>query len=275
MSRIIYNLKKHRWLTGPVRLRPDFLIIGGEKCGTSSLYRYLEQHPNIAAASRKEVHYFDLNFDKGDNWYRGHFQYAFRKWGSEHLMRQKRITGEASPYYLHHPHVPGRVHRFNPGMKLLVLLRDPVERTYSHYQHNKNRGHETLDIAAALNREEKLLPAAKSNFEQDPFFYSEVHHLFAYKDRSIYATQLENWFRHFPKDQFFITTSEEFYADPRATLGRVCEFLEVPAIERNDFPVFKQGTYSPMDPELRKSLEEYFRPHNRRLEQLLGMKFPW
>ena len=121
-----------RSATAPVRTLPDFLIIGAQKCGTSFLYRFLVKHPHVKSAFVKEVHYFDLNFAKGNNWYRSNFPLQVRN-------TRTYITGEASPYYLFHPHAARRASMVVPDAKLLILLRNPVDRAHSHYQHQVKR----------------------------------------------------------------------------------------------------------------------------------------
>ena len=134
-----------RATTYPLRLLPDFLIIGTQRGGTTSLYNYLVEHPGIGAASIKEVHFFDTpHFKQGLAWYRGHFPSAFQRYYVERSLKHGFVTGEASPYYLFHPHAPKRVAGLMPQMKLIVMLRNPVDRAYSHYHHEVAGGHEKL-----------------------------------------------------------------------------------------------------------------------------------
>src|SRR2546423_13513556 len=134
-SPVEVKINLFRRLTHKIRIIPDFLIIGGQKCGTTSLYYYLIEHPNIAPAVRKQMHFFDNRFKKGFGWYKSNFPTIFSKWYKTFLHKQKFVSGEATPYYLFHPLAASRVHQFLPDVKLIVLLRNPVNRAYSHYNH--------------------------------------------------------------------------------------------------------------------------------------------
>src|SRR5947209_1159841 len=141
------------------RALPDFLIIGAQKAGTTSLYRYLAAHPDIVASTRKEVHFFDINFWRGEWWYRSLFPLRRRLQRRPPLRNRPAITGEASPYYLFHPFAPERAAQLLPDAKLIVLLRDPVERAWSHYRHEVANGRETMTFPDALAAEPARLAA--------------------------------------------------------------------------------------------------------------------
>ncbi|MFN8451844.1 MAG: sulfotransferase [Anaerolineae bacterium] len=136
----------YRYLTAARRLEPQFAIIGGQKCGTTSLYAYLLQHPRVVSLF-KEVHFFDNNYYKGRRWYRAQFPLAGAP--SEDAL----ITFDASPYYLFHPAAPQRVAALYPDMKLIALLRNPVDRAYSHYSHNRQSTAEKLSFEDAIRAE--------------------------------------------------------------------------------------------------------------------------
>ena len=148
-----------RVLTAPARALPDFVILGAQKAGTTSLYAYLCAHPDVRAAARKEVHYFDLNYARGATWYRSMFPLAAG------LARERRggrrvLVGEASPYYLFYPLAAERAGAVVPSAQLIVLLRDPVERAWSHYRHEVKAGREPLEFEAALAAEPTRLAGA-------------------------------------------------------------------------------------------------------------------
>ena len=116
--------------TSPLRLLPDFLILGAQRCGTTSLYNYLAQHPSVGPlVLEKGAHYFSTNYDKSLAWYRSHFPMKWRA-AAERRHGRPFVTGEGSPYYLFHPLAAQRVAKTLPHVKLLVMLRDPVERAY-------------------------------------------------------------------------------------------------------------------------------------------------
>ena len=131
----------YRFLTSHFRMLPDFIIIGAQKSGTSSLYYYLSQHPNVKPALKKEVHYFDLNFEKNVLFYRMQFPLIFNRLN---IFGKKYVTGEASPYYIFHPHVARRISKIIPSVKIIVLLRNPIDRSFSHYTGVHNEKWDTL-----------------------------------------------------------------------------------------------------------------------------------
>ena len=266
---------RYRLLTSWLRLTPDFLIIGAQRCGTTSLYNYLTAHPRIAPAITKEVHYFDLFFARGIAWYRAHFPSIISMHRGALTPRQGLITGEASPYYIFHPLVPERVAGAIPRVKLLVLLRNPVDRAYSHYHHEVRMGVETLSFEDALRREAEELNDETGRIDPSQGGYSFSHQHYSYLARGIYSDQLEAWTRHFPKEQLLTLGTEDFNNDPAAILRRGLNFLELPYLAPEKFEKYNFGDNPKMDPSTRKRLVAYFRPHNKRLQELLGTKFGW
>ncbi|MDM8522378.1 sulfotransferase [Desulfococcaceae bacterium HSG8] len=244
------------YLTYYVRPLPDFVIIGAQKSGTTSLYSYLIQHPCVRPGYKKEVHFFDNpdHFRKGAGWYRAHFPSDLpRRIRSEAAA----ITGEATPSYLCHPDVPARMYQVIPHAKFIVLLRNPVYRAYSHYNHRVKHGTETLPFEAAL----------KKNSEK----------FSSYLARGIYADQLERWMRIFPREQFLILGSEDFFRNPEDALLRVVSFLDLPHWNPDPkiFRRYNVNRYSDMDEKVKKYLTDYFAPHNERLYRYLGADFGW
>ncbi|HEV2894458.1 MAG TPA: sulfotransferase, partial [Actinomycetota bacterium] len=140
--------------TAGLRLLPDYLIIGAQRAGTTSLHRYLIQHPGVRTTLRtKGVHFFDTAYGRGMSWYASRFPTKLTAWYVARRHGVELRTGEASPYYLFHPHVPARVAEHLPQVRLIALLRDPVGRAYSHYQHEVARGFETLSFEEAIEAE--------------------------------------------------------------------------------------------------------------------------
>jgi hypothetical protein len=267
-------LTRFRLLTAAVRLLPDFIIIGAQKAGTSSLYRYLADHPLIEPAVAKEVHYFDWHFHRGASWYRAHFPTVAARWRSR-MQGRPLLTGEASPYYLFHPHAPQRVKALVPGAKLIVLLRDPVERTISAYHHQVRAGTESLSIAEALARESDRLSEDIARLAVDASHRGFAHRRFSYMARSVYAGQLEAWLRLFPREQLLILRSEDFFERPADVFAAVLQYLGLPAARTARFPRFNAAEYDDVDPAVRAELTRYFAPHNQRLYTLLGRDFGW
>lgn len=245
---------------------PDFVIIGAQRGGTTSLHRYLGEHPDIILPVTKELHYFSRLYDRGDDWYRRQFPVR---------LPEPMITGEATPYYLPHPHAPRRLHAFAPAAKLIVLLRDPVDRAYSHYQHEVRRGHETLPFEEALAREEERLRGEQERMLADETYDSLPYQRFSYQSRGLYAEQLGAWFAFFPREQSLIVESERFYAEPIATVRRVTDFLGLPGHDLADSSVRNQVDYPSMSAAARRRLQPCFDQSNRDLVALLGTPFSW
>lgn len=270
-----------RRASAPLRALPDFVIVGAQKAGTSSLYHYLTLHPRVEGASTKEVHFFDTHFDKGLAWYRSHFpvraSLTARRRGRERLL-----TGEASPYYLYHPHVAARIARHLPEARLLVLLRDPVDRALSHYWYMVQLGREPLPLDEAFAREAERLDAEKARLAADPGYRSVPHSRFSYRDRGLYAEQLGVYLRHVDRRQLRVLSSERMFADPQAVFDEACAHLNLAPHPLPTTRRVNAGTARPAASEaseaearLRGALRDYYRPHNERLWTLLGVDEPW
>ncbi|HEV2861904.1 MAG TPA: sulfotransferase domain-containing protein [Pyrinomonadaceae bacterium] len=263
---------RYRRATWRGRPLPDLVIVGAQKAGTSSLFAYLSQHPQLLPSYTKEVHFFDggLNhkvddYQKGAAWYRAHF--PVRGAGA----RAKAF--EASPLYMFNPLVPGRMFALMPEVKIVALLRSPTRRAVSHYFHVRRRGQEPLPIYEALRAEEsRLAPAlGREDYKSDAF----IRH--SYKSRGLYREQLERFLEYFPRRQLLVLCSEEFFARPEATLGRVFEFVGVDAaFEVPDLrPRNASKEKSEVEPKVYEYLDDYFRPHNKALYELLGEDYGW
>jgi Sulfotransferase domain len=265
---------RHLWrlATAPARTVPDFLIIGAQKCGTTFLYQLLVQHPRVKPAFVKEVHYFDLNFRKGNNWYRSHFPLQTR---NTHAY----ITGEASPYYLFHPHAAKRASMVVPDAKLIILLRNPVDRAYSHYQHQVKRvtgeARETLAFEEAIEAEERILPAEVSKMLQDEYYRSSSHRTRSYLSRGKYVDQLPVWSSFFPRRRMLVLKSEDLFDDTSNALGGVLDFLGIPRWVPETYSIPNKRAYTGVDPFVRQRLDEYYEPYNQRLYEYLGVDFDW
>jgi hypothetical protein len=263
-----------RQVTAPIRPLPDFLIIGAARCGTTSLYRYLTEHPCIAPAFRKEVSFFDVNFRRGLSWYRAQFPSAVYRRYTE-ARYGLALTGEASPYYLFHPASPARVAATIPGARLLVLLRNPVERAYSHYYLQVRQGREPLRFEDAIAREAERLAGEREKMLAVSDYESIGYRRYSYLARGLYADQLGCWMKMFPKEDFLIVRTEDLEADPGKILAQAFRFLNVPQYASSRFAKYNNGSYPPMNPTTRQRLVEYYEPHNRRLEELVGREFHW
>ena len=269
------TLFRYRVLTGHLRLTPDFIIIGAQRCGTTSLYNYLIGHPSVAPALTKEVHFFDRNFHRGSGWYGAHFPSVASKYYAAQVRGKRFTTGESSPYYIFHPLAPGRIAEMLPAVKLIVLLRDPIDRAFSHYHHEVRLGMETLSFEEALAREEERLDGEREKVVRDEEYNSFNHQHYSYLSRGVYMDQLQVWASLFPKEQTLVLGSEDFYDDPEPTLRRTLEFLELPDWRPEEFARYNFGATPDMDAGARRRLADYFRPHNARLYEFLDRDFGW
>ena len=269
--------KAFRATTNPIRMMPHFMIIGTQKGGTTSLYQYLIQHPCIAPIWIKEPHFFDIYFYKGLPWYRSHFPTTVEQYYSRHIQKHDLITGEASPYYLFHPQAAKRVAKTLPKAKLIVILRNPVDRAYSQYQHQtRQEGVEPLSFEDALANEEKRLAGEEAKILIDEKYFSFNHRHYSYLARSKYIEQLPAWMELFPKEQFLILRSEDLYADPKAVVQQTLDYLNLPSSHLSQkYKPFNDAKYTQMAPETRARLVEYFKPYNARLYDYLGQDFGW
>lgn len=257
-------------LNGEIFLEPSFLIIGGQKCGTTSLYNYLIQHPNLIAASKKEIHFFSTNYDKGDEWYKSHFPRT-KAFGNKTDV----ITGEATPYYIFHPHSPARVSKTLPHVKIIVMLRDPVERAFSHYKHHVKLKVEPLTFANAIKAEPERLMDELDKMVQDESYDSYYLQMYSYLARGVYVDQLKRWLDYYPKEQFLILQSEDFFRDPAGTFMKTLQFLGLPEFKLMSYKKFNASQVSSIDQSMREYLTNYFRPYNEDLYELLGSDFDW
>ncbi len=263
-----------RLATAGRRSLPDFLIIGAAKSGTTSLYNYLIQHPCVMPCFRKEVHYFDRNFNKSERWYRSFFPVR----GQHPAGCSRSVTGESSPYYLFHPLAAERVSRVVPQARFLVLLRDPADRAVSHYNHRLRAGQETLPIEEAFAAEEKRLQGEAERLGDGVTRFSFNHYYYSYLARGRYARQLETWFSLLPREQFLVIDSDDLFRNPdsvyRAALGHLGLAYTGP-VHYEPYNSADKTAYATLPESLRGRLSEAFAEDNERLFELIGKRFQW
>lgn len=252
---------------GPaLRSAPDFIVLGAQKCGTTSLFSWLSAHPRVRPPSRKEVHFFDTQFLNGKQWYMRHFP----------PPEPDTWTGEASPYYLPHPLAPGRIAATCPNARLIVALRNPIDRALSHYHHIRRTRLEPLSFPEALALEPLRLEGEEEKLCRDPRYHSLNHRRFGYLARGLYADQIQRWLRHFPREQIHIFLFEDLCREPGRVLTEVEDFIGLPRWVPASFPAQNGGgRYPPMHPKLRATLAEFYRIPNQRLAALLGRDPGW
>jgi hypothetical protein len=244
---------------------PGFLVIGAQKAGTTALYAYLRWHPEITGPSWKEVSFFDRHWWRGEAWYRGQFP----------LRAGERLVGEASPSYLFHPLAPERARSVVPDARLIALVRNPVDRAYSQYQHEVALGREPLSFEDALAAEERRTRGEVERLVADPRAFSRAWWDHTYAARGRYAEQLERWLAVFPHEQLLVVATEELGEAPPETYASILDFLGAAPHALDEYPRVFDRDYEPMRPETRAALEAVFAEPNRRLEELLGRRLPW
>ena len=268
-----------RVLTARWRVKPDFVIIGCQRGGTSSLYRYLGQHPDISPSLRKETEYFTVRFPEGEAWYRAHFPLELRHRIAA-LVGRRRLTFEATPDYLLDPRAPARCREFLPDARIVVLLREPGERALSQFHHNVRLDLETEGFERAIAFEESRIAADIDEMALNPGTQATAFRRYSYLTRGDYADQLERWFEQYPRDRFLILESEEFFSDPDRVLGKVLEFVGARSWsppEFRNYSYLKRGVvgHEEVPADLREMLDDRFADSNNRLGALIDVNLEW
>jgi hypothetical protein len=263
-------------LSSDRRALPDFLIVGTLRGGTTTLYHALVRHPQVAGAVLdKEVHYFDLNVLRGEAWYRARFPTRASLERRAHRSGGAIKVGEATPYYLFHPAVPERVAASLRGVRVIAMLRDPVERAWSHYRHEVDLGYESLAFGDALDAEDRRLAGEEERLRSDPRYVSFAHQHHSYVARGRYAAQLRRWFDALGSHGVLVIRSEDLYAAPQATFARVLEHIGVRPWDPGDWRVRNAATSRGLDDEVRARLRGAFRDDRADLATLLGGDPGW
>ena len=272
-------VKFHRFyclITSPLHVLPDFYIIGTQKGGTSSLYDYLTTHPSIEPCYTKEPSYFDRYFERGLHWYKVNFPFKINKFIATNILKNKFITGEASVRYLDHPFAPQRIKEITPNAKFIILLRNPISRSFSQYSRVKGNNREDLSFREAFLNESKRTQEDFKKIYTNPLYYADSYFTYSYFERGIYVDKIKRWMEVFPKEQFLIIQSEEFFKNPSKIYNDVLEFLGLIPFSIGEFKIKgKVNKNRNIDDDFRNELVEYFKPHNKRLYDFLGKSFDW
>ena len=264
-----FSLKRaYRIMTNQLRVLPDFVVIGSTKSGTTSLHYYLIQHPGII--SERNVHFFEYMQTNSIEWYRAYFP-------TKAYKNFKKLTvGEQTATYLSHPLIPKRIHTTIPNAKLIVVLRNPVDRAYSNYTHQVREGIEKRTFEEAIKSELKRIEICKNNSEykinNDDF---SNHVIFSYLRHGIYVDFIKAWMEFFTKEQFLILPTYDLNNNRAKFLKQVFDYLNVQNFEIKDVERQNVGEYKKLDKSMRKFLVDYYRPHNERLFKLLEKNFDW
>jgi len=246
-------------------MKPDYIIIGTHRGGSTSLHNYIRAHPQVAEAGgpRFEMHFFDYphNWREGLRWYEKQFD-GF----------DGQLCGEKSPTYLDHPLVPLRIKEHYPDVKLIAILRNPVDRAYSAYHKVRAKELENLPtFEQAIDAEGDRLRSerGKAGFWENAYYVS--HHCSrAYTWRGMYAEHLKRWLLYFQRSQMLILKSEEMFANPQEIVGQAWDFLGLSPVHLKEPRQWQKTDYRPMNPETRERLEKLYEKPNLDLADLLG-----
>jgi hypothetical protein len=272
-TRVAIRVPTSRW-----RGLPDLLVIGTQRGGTSSLYKYLGQHPSVSPSIRKETEYFSSKYDRGEDWYRAHF--PLRREKSSLNGGSRVMAFEADPDYLLDPRAAQRAAKLVPEAKIVVLLRDPVARAISHHAHNVRLGLEKLPLVEALAAEEERLNGEVERMLTDPAYPGRPYQRYSYVTRGIYVDHLERWLEHFPTDNFYVARSEDFFGHTAEVYQDLLQFLGLPAWQPKGFHNYSYPPGAPpsvtaAEEDVRIELAARFAPHNQRLYDLLDWDPGW
>jgi Sulfotransferase domain len=263
-------------VTASARVLPSFLIVGGQRCGTTSMYKTLAQHPAVLPAGlRKGIHFFDMRYDRGLDWYRSHFPLRSTVARVERATGVPAISGESSPYYGFHPLAAYRIASDLPGVRLLVLIRDPSERAYSAYTHERARGYETETFERALDLEPERLAGEAERLAVDPRATSHDLQHHGYVTRGRYVEQLERLEEIFGRGRLCVVDSQDFFTDPATAFARVTDFLGLPDHPGTVFDQHNARPRSSLDPTVRERLRREFAASDERLVEWLGWTPSW
>jgi hypothetical protein len=248
-------------------MNPHFLIVGAQRSGTTALYKTLTEHPAVLGAGlHKGVHYFDTAYEKGPDWYAGHFPRLATARRVEHQLGVRPITGEASPYYMFHPLAAERIARDLPDIRVVAILRDPVERAYSAYTHEKARGFETETFERAIELEPERLHGEDERLRRDPRYVSYHHQHNAYLTRGHYVEQVQRLERHVGRDRLLVLDFDELFGDLAQSMPPLLDFLGLPEWLPEEIPKRNARPRSELPGQTRSRLDEHFVEYDEKLE---------
>jgi len=272
---VTFVYMKYCGATGFLHVKPDFYIIGFAKCGTTSLFEYLISHPNIHPPKGKEIDFFDRLYSRGINWYKVGFPFTIQKFIEKVFFRKKFLTGEATPRYIEHPHAINRIKQTTPNAKFIILLRNPIDRAFSQHNMNVKNDYEINNFNDALKEEPRRISNRIEKMTNDITYYSWNYDLYAYLEHGLYVDKIKRWMEVFPKEQFLIIQSEEFFKNPSKTYNDVLKFLGLPSHDLKTYEPIRKQKKSILKKQTQQKLQNYFKPHNEKLYNFLGKKFDW
>ena len=255
---------------------PSFLLIGAQRCGTTTLHLALKSHPQVVLHPlHKGVNYFDVDYERGPEWYRSHFPITAYARARAFGAHGAPITGESSGYYMFHPLAAERIALDLPGIQLIALVRDPVERAYSAHRHETARGFETEPFERAIDLEPQRLAGEVERMRDDPSYASFSHRHHSYVTRGRYAEQLSLVTKHCGHDNLLVLDADAFFAQPKEHYGRVLSFLGLRSHKRVPLTKTNAQPGAPMPESFRRRLAHQFEAQDEALVEFLGSTPSW
>ena len=253
-------------ITASSRVLPDFIIIGTVRSGSTSLYYNICEHPSVLEAAYDEIGYFDSNYHLGENWYRSMFP-------TQKMMNKIRedtgysITGEDTPFYFWKKEVAERILSDMPETKLIVILRNPVDRAYSNYNLAVRENNEKLTFEEAIGEEIEFL--SKNSFRET------VDRFRSYLTKGMYVNQIKPWLDIFSREQLHFLSTEQMKNEPCETLDIVFKFLSIPSYDIKNLQERKLANYKQMNENTREQLIKYYKSYNEEFFKIINQKFEW
>ncbi|WP_161937833.1 sulfotransferase domain-containing protein [Serinicoccus chungangensis] len=266
---LLWGVATVRW-----RMKPSFLVVGAQRSGTTSLFRLLETHPQVVRPTLdKGIGYFDLNYSRPWSWYISHF--PIRPLAA--LMRgtKRVVTFESSGYYMFHPLAHERIADDLPGVKVVMMLRNPVDRAHSAHRHEQRRGFEAEDFETAVSLETTRLAGEVERIKDDPYYVSFAHQHHAYVGRGEYAQQVARLIDSCGRENVYVIDADAFFDNPAAEFSQLCRWLGLDEPAQVKADAWNAAPRAPLRQDLRRRLEVHFEPHDVRLEHILGRTVSW
>lgn len=256
-------LSLFRRLTGITGDFPEVIIAGAQKSGTTSLFGALASHPDFGRVGIKEPFYYgnDDRYSRGKEYYLSNYPHK----------RTCSFSVDATTNYLDHPLAAKRIKQDNPKVKVIIMLRDPVYRAFSHYKMQKKIGSELLTFREALDLEKQRIEEGKLFSNLHNYCYQRL----GYRTRGEYSRMLPFWLEEFDASQLYILQAEAFYADPIGVYKTVTDFLGLKTHNNPDLVIRNAGDKGKMDDESFDLLCDHYRPFNAQLKTQLRTKFTY
>lgn len=247
---------------------PDFIIVGAQKAGTSGLFKTLAQHPELQGSGKKEVHFFD-----NDDWYGQKNWDEYQQYFPLKPL-YKGMTFESTPSYLYHPSVAYRLYKFNPHLKIIIMLREPAHRAFSAWKMYHFKTHD--NITHARNYDPRSFDEAIDQEMREIENTSYYSNFRSYVKRGIYHEQVRNYLQYFSKDQIYFLETRDFKENKNERLNDISRFLGIkehnlPMVISNQSKIDRSEDYQ----DTIRRLKHFYKNHNRKLYDLLGQDYGW